>query len=411
MPSTILQNPLTEIEFRIPFDQIRAEHVEPAIQHLLEEARANQKALAESAGPFTFENTMLALEALTEKLDYAMGVVRHLESVTTYPELRAAYNAVQPEVSEFYSNIALDPGLWRVVKAYAATEDAAHLTGTRKRFLKKTVDAFRRQGADLDETGKTKLTEIDVELSKLTTKFGENVLDSTNDFDLILADEGQLAGLPKSAVDAARQSAKSKGKEGWRFTLQAPSYTALMTYLDDRNIREQVYRAYGARASSGARDNRMILARILELRRLKANLLGFADFADLVLEDRMAHSGLKAMQFLEELKAKTEKRFGEENRELEEFRRKLEGPGVSQLEAWDIAYYSEKQRAALYAFDEEDLRPYFPLEQVTTGMFEIVHRLYGIRVVEESGVSVWDAQARYYSILDSDGSKLGSFYA
>src|SRR3982751_1319811 len=161
------QNPLTHIEFQIPFDQIRAEHIQPAIAQLLEEARANQKALSESTGPRTFENTLRALEKLTEKLDYAMRIVGHLEGVTTYPELRAAYNAVQPEVSAFYTNIVLDAGLWRILKEYAATPEAGSLKGTRKRLLTKTIDSFRRHGADLDPAGKKRLSEIDVELPQL----------------------------------------------------------------------------------------------------------------------------------------------------------------------------------------------------------------------------------------------------
>ena len=173
----------------------------------------------------------------------------------------------------------------------------------------------------------------------------------------------------------------------------------------------QVYLAHSVRGTAGEWDNRPLVARILELRREKARLLGFADFADLVLEDRMAHNGARAMAFLEDLKAKTERRFREENRELLEFRRSLEGPDAPELEPWDVAYYAEKQRAALYDFDEEALRPYFPLERVTAGLFDLVNRLYGIRVSEEPGVPVWDPQVRYYNIHDEDGAFLGGFYA
>jgi oligopeptidase A len=408
---TTTANPLVEILFQIPFDQIRAEHIEPAVQQLLQESRESQKALAESTGPRTFQNTLMPLEDMTEKLNYAMQIAGHLESVTTYPELRAAYNAVQPEVSEFYTGIVLDAGIWRVVQEFAATPEAAQLTGTRKRLLTKTVDAFRRQGAELDPAGKKLLSELEVELTVLTTKFGENVLDSTNAFELVITDEAKLAGLPATAINAARGSAKSKNLEGWRFTLQAPSYTPLMTYLDDRAIRQQVYHEYITRAASGEHDNRALLSRILELRQGKASLLGFRNFADLVLDDRMAHTGANALEFLDRLKAKTETRFHEENAELYAFRQTLEGPSAARIEPWDVAYYSEKQRAALYDFDEEALRPYFPLERVVAGMYEIVRRLYGIQVVEEKGVPVWDPQTKYYSILDADGVRLGSFYA
>src|SRR5581483_3511454 len=235
--------------------------------------------------------------------------------------------------------------------------------------------------------------------------------DSTNAFEYLITDERQLAGLPPTAVAAARESAARKGQEGWRFTLQAPDYFAVMTYLDDAAIRRQVYEAYAVRGTRGEWDNRPLLTRILRLRCEKARLLGFNDFADFVLEDRMAHNGARALQFLEDLKAKTERRFHQENAELLEFRRSLEGPDAPELRAWDVGYYAEKQRAALYSFDEEALRPYFPLERVVAGLFDLVQRLYGIRVVEQPGVPVWDPQVRYYDVQDEDGSFLGGFYA
>lgn len=398
-------NPLLEIRFQIPFDLIRAEHVEPAISELLREAREQLDRLTSDQGARTYANTMEPLDTLTDTLDYAMGVVRHLEAVTTSPELRAAYNNVQPEVSAFHSSLPLNEGLWNAVKSFSQTEEAKNLTGTRRRFLEKTMDTFRRHGAELDAAGKKRVAEIDVELTKQTIKFAENVLDSINEFELIIRDQQKLAGLPEGAVAMARASAASKGLEepSWRFTLQAPSYIALMTYLDDPEIRRQVYEAYVNRAVDERHDNIPVLLRILELRREKANLLGYRDFADLVLEDRMAHTGQKATEFLEELKRKTSSRFRSENEELRAFAGK-------ELEPWDVAYYAEKQRAALYNFDEEALRPYFPLESVVQGMFETVHRLYGIQVLEKPGAPVWDPHVKYYEILDN-GKLIGAFYA
>jgi oligopeptidase A len=404
-------NPLLEINFRIPFDRIRAEHVEPAVSQLLADAQSKLEAIATATGPRTFENTMMALDGMTERLDFAMSVVKHLESVATNPDLRAAYNAVQPPVSAFYSGIPLNEGLWKAVQQYAASEDARTLSGTRRRYLTKTMEDFRRHGAELHGGGKARLEALDVELSKLTTKFGENVLDSTNAFELIITDEAKLGGLPPTAIAAARLSAEAKRIQGWRFTLQAPSYLAVMTYLDDAEIREDVYRAYSTRSTAGAFDNRSILGRILELRRERANLLGFHHFADLVLEDRMAHSGERAQKFLTELKEKTEARFHEENEELADFRRSIEGSGAPDPQAWDVAYYAEKQRAALYDFDEEALRPYFPLERVVDGLFETVERLFGVRVMAQSGTPVWHPDVKFYAIFDHDGATLGGFYA
>jgi oligopeptidase A len=411
MASSPTSNPLLKIQFRIPFDSISAGDVEPAVRELLRAARERLGALAAPAGEHTFDDTMLPLDKLTEPLDYAMGVVRHLEAVATYPELRAAFNAVQPEVSAFYSTIPLQEGLWKRIKGYASTPQAASLAGERRRFLEKTVENFRRHGADLDPAGKKRLEAIDVELTQLTTRFSQNVLDSTNAFEMLITDERELAGLPPTALASARESAARKGREGWRFTLHAPDYFAVMTYLDNSPIRRKMYEAYSVRAASGDWDNRPILTRVIELRREKAVLLGFSNFADLVLEDRMAHTGARALEFLEDLKAKTERRFAEENRELLEFRRSLEGPDAPELAPWDVAYYAEKQRAALYDFDEEALRPYFPLARVVAGMFDLVGRLYGIRVTEKPDTPVWDPQVHYYDVHDENGVFLGGFYA
>jgi oligopeptidase A len=397
-------NPLLSVKFQIPFDRVRAEHVEPGIRELLKQAQAHIDAIVNDNAPRSFDNTMLALENSSENLDYALAVVRHLESVATTPELRAAWNVVEPETSAFYSQIPLNEGLWKKLQSYATTDEAKSLPPTRRRFLAKTLDSFKRHGAELDPAGKTRMAGIDVELTKVTTKFSENVLDSTNAFELTITDEAQLAGLPSSAIDAARQSAASKNAAGWRFTLQAPSYIPVLTYLDDRPVREKMYRAYATRATEPERDNRPLLARILELRREKARLLGFPDFADFVLHDRMAHKGEQAMKFLEDLKVKTDPFFAKENAALEAF-------AGQKLEPWDVGYWAEKQRRALYDFDEEELRPYFPAERVVNGMFAIVERLYGVTVKQRDGVPLWHPDVRYYEVHDRDGSPMGSFYA
>lgn len=403
-------NPLLGLGFRIPFDSIGAEHVRPAIRELLGQARERLAELAASGEPRTWENTLAALDRLTEPLDVAMTVVRHLEAVATTPELRAAHNEVEPEVSAFYSSIPLDEGLWQNIKRYAATEEAQSLAGARRRFLSKTIDTFRRHGAELDAAGKARLKELDVELAVATTRFSENVLDATNAWERVITDEAKLAGLPPSALEMARQSARKKGIDGWRFTLQAPSYTAVMTYLDDAGFRREMYHAYSVRATEGKLDNRPLISRILELRRQRAELLGYRNFADLVLEDRMAHSGERAWEFVEDLRRKTEPHFEREKRELAEFRRSLEGENAPPLEPWDTGYYAEKMRRALYDFDEEELRPYFPLERVVAGMFELAGRLYGVRVAE-ADAPVWHPEVKYYQVHDSDGTLLGGFYA
>ncbi|MSV35512.1 MAG: M3 family peptidase [Bryobacterales bacterium] len=391
-------NPLLEIQFRVPFHRIEAAHVEPAIDGLLADAAKRLDQTTASEQP------LHALDTMTERLEYAMNLVRHLESVATTPELRAAFNAVQPKVSAFYSSLPLNEALWKSIQRYAATDEAKALTGAMKRYLSKTVDSFKRHGAELPPEGKARLQQIDVALTETTTKFSENVLDSTNAFELILADEKQLAGLPPSAIAAARASAESKEQAGWRFTLHGPSYVALMTYLDDAAIREQVWQAYNLRTASAPYANHALMVRILELRKEKARLLGFRDFSDLVLDDRMAHKGEVAQAFLDDLSAKTERRFREENTGLETFAGRA-------LQPWDVSYWAEKQRAALYDFDEEALRPYFSLESVVHGMFSIFERVFGIRVEPEAGVPGWDPEVRCYAIQDrKTGAHLGSFY-
>jgi len=408
MTETIIDSPLLTERFPIQFDAIKAEDVQPAIQLLLEQMKRRLADVGGADVPRTYENIVLVLDKMTEPLDFAMGVVRHLESVTTTPELRAAFNAVQEPVAMFYTSIPLDAKLWAAIKSVNESGEAQRLAPVHQRLLKKTVSGFRRSGADLDEEGKKKLEAIDVELTKATTKFSEHVLDATNSYEIVIADERRLAGLPASARVAARESAKAKGKEGWRLTLQGPSYTAAMTYLDDRPLRQQLWEAYNQRAASGEYDNRALLVEILRLRREKARLLGYRDFADLVLEERMAHLGEQAQAFVEDLRRKTQPFFERENRSLGEMGKSL---GYEEIKPWDVAYVAEKQRKALYDFDEEELRPYFQLDRVVAGMFDIFSRVLGIKVIEEPGVPGWEPAVKYYRVEDaSSGELLGGFY-
>ncbi len=408
MTAELQDNPLLTERFPIQFDAIKAEHVEPAIHLLLEQMKRRIADLGRPEVPRTYRDILLALDQVTEPLDTAMAVVRHLESVVTTPALRAAYNAVQEPVSLFYTSIPLNAELWAAVKAIDVGGEKETLAPVHKRFLKKTVSGFRRAGADLDAEGKKKLEELDVELTKATTKFSEHVLDATNAYELLITDEAKLAGLPESARMAARESAKTKGKEGWRLTLQGPSYTAAMTYLDDRSIRQQLWHAYNTRATSGDFDNRALIQEILRLRHEKARLLDYPDFADLVLEERMAHNGGEAQDFIETLWQQTKPYFERENRSLVEFGQTI---GYDSIHPWDIGYVAEKQRQALYEFDEEELRPYFELERVVAGMFEIFSRVLGIKVLEEPGVPGWDTATKYYRVEDAEsGELLGGFY-
>jgi oligopeptidase A len=408
MPDRFTDTPLLVRRLPIQFDAVKAEHVEPAIALLLSKMKQRLAELGDPSRTPRYESVLMALDNMTEPLDFAMAVVHHLESVATTPEMRAAHNAVQGPVSIFYTSIPLDANLWAAVKAVHASPEAEALAPVHKRFLDKTVSGFRRAGADLDARGKERLEALDVTLTQATTKFSENVLDATNAYELLITDERKLAGLPESARTAARESARAKGREGWRLTLQGPSYLAAMTYLDDRAIRQQLWEASNTRATSAPYDNRELISEILRLRREKAQLLGYRDFADLVLEERMAHTGEQAQAFLEDLYRKTKPFFDRENESLAETGKRL---GYDSILTWDVAYVAEKQRLAVFDFDEEELRPYFQLDRVVAGMFDIFSRILGIKVIEEPGVPGWNAAVKYYRVEDaSSGELLGGFY-
>ncbi|WP_337870528.1 M3 family metallopeptidase [Meiothermus sp.] len=402
------ENPLLEVRYDIPFSQIRPEHIEPAIQTLLAQAEAELEAILRVEGPRTFENTPLPLDRLGEGLSYAFTLVAHLESVASTPELRAAYRAIIPPITAFSTKVQISAELYQALKDFAATPEASQLSPDWARFLKLRLDEFRRQGADLPPEKKARLEALNTRLSEITTQFEQNLTDSTADWELYL-DESQVAGLPPSALEAARQSARAKGREGYRFTLQQPSYLALQTYLDDAEIRKRVYLAYHHRATKPDRDNRPLIDEILSLRREKAELLGYANFADYVLENRMAGKAEVALRFEQDLKAAYEPYFKKELAALEAFRLELESPQAPPLEPWDIAYYAEKQRKALYDFDEEELRPYFALPQVLEGLFEIVRRVFGLEVREVVGVETWHPEVKAYEIY-REGKRICRFF-
>lgn len=402
-------NPLLEVSVHPALDRVRPEHVEPAVEHWLAAARAAHERVKSAEGPRSWENTARPLDDATAGLEYAMAVLNLLESVATGPALREVYNRVQPRVSAFYAQVLLDPGLYAAVCAYAETEEAQALTGPRRRYLTETLASFRRNGARLEEEGKEKLRSLVAELSALTTRFSQNVLDSTQSFELLLTEEARLAGLPPSAVAMARESARSKGLEGWRFTLSGPSYVAVMTYLDDASVRERVWRAYNTRATEGERDNRPLLEQILRKRREQAQLLGFADFADYVLEERMARTGARAWDFVQELTQRTQGAFARERAELERFARERTGDASLTLAPWDVSYYAEKLRRARFDFDEEQLRPYFSVPRVLEGLFETARALYGVQIEAAPEVAGWHPDVRTFALREGDRA-LGYFY-
>lgn len=403
-------NPLLARSFRIPFHEIRAEHVVPAVREALQAAEQELAALIAEPGARTYANTLQRLDALVERLDRVVGPAAHLVTVMDTPALREAYQTVLPEFSAFYARLPLNEGLWRALKAFSETAEARALSGVRRRHLQKTLREFARAGAELPPEQKARVQELQVELSRLHTEFANHTLDATNAFELHLTDEAELAGLPESAQALARASAAAKGLEGWRFTLQLPSYGPFLQYSERRDLRERMYSAYMNRAADGELDNRPLIPRILQVRRELARLLGFANFADFRLEDSMAGTGAAALAFLEDLAERTRPYFAREAAELSAFAR--DTLGLDELQAWDVAFATERLRRERFDFDEEALRPYFPLERVLTGMFEVARRLFGSVVRERPISEVWHPEVAYYEIHDeASGAHLGSFYA
>lgn len=403
-------NPLLTEEFHIPFHLISSAHVVPAVRQALADAQRELDALIAEPGARSYANTVQRLDDLLERLERVIGPVAHLISVLNTPELRKAYDIVLPEFSAFYARLPLNDALWRAVETYAATAEEQRLTGVRRRHLNKSVREFIRAGANLPAEQKERVEQVRVELSRLQTEFSNHVLDSTNAFELMLTDEADLAGLPESAMAQARAAAEAKGLQGWRFTLQIPSYQPFMQYSQRCALRETMYTAYVNRASSGEHDNRPLIARILELRCELAHLLGFENFADYTLQESMAANGEQALDFLEDLTRRTRPFWEEEVEALSAFAR--EELSIETLQPWDVALAAEQMRRIRFHFDEEQLRPYFPLDSVLRGLWEIVRRLFGVRVVPRPLAEVWHLEVQFYEVHDEEtGAHLGSFYA
>ncbi len=400
-------NPLLSGAFRIPFHHIRAEHVEPGIRKALADAQAEVDAVAGDPAPPTWENTIARLDRTTEVLARRVAPAGHLVAVAETPELREAYNAVLSEMSAFWSRLPLNQALWGRVRAYAETGDARALTGLRRRHLDKTVQEFRRAGADLPEASRARLEALRVELARLQQKFSENVLDATAAYELLVEDGARLSGVPEAARRRARQKAMDKGSKGWLLTLDYPSVEPILKYCDDRSLREEIHRAYSTRCRDGEYDNRPLVARILRLRKELADLLGYRSFPDYKLEDRMARTGARAIAFERDMTERTRPYWEHDVADLRAHAATL---GLGELEPWDVAYVTEKLRKERYDIDDEELRPYFRLDRVLAGLFEIVRRTFGFRVEERPIEEVWHPEVRHYAIFAEDGTHVGSFY-
>lgn len=414
-----MKHPFLNNNFKINWSELKPEHVVPDIEDALKSAGAN---IEEISGipdnEVTFLNTIVALENSTEALNEAWSKVMHLDSVSNSKELREAINTMLPRVTEFYSKIPLNEKLWNKIKIFSKTEEYYKLEGTDKRLFDETEAFFIESGANLDKENKNEFFKIQSELAKLTQKFSENVLDSTNAFELVIDDETKLKGLTETAKEQARLKAEKKSRAEkdrpeWLFTLHAPSLIPVLKYLDDENIRKQMFEAQREVGLKDKYDNTDLIWKILDLRSKKAELLGFNNFADLVLKRRMAGNGFKALDFINNFHEKIIKNFKNENMELEKYRAAKLNTGTESLELWDRAYWSEKMRQEMYDFNEEELRPYFPIDNVIRGMFFISEKLFSIKIEEEKNIEnkyLWHPEVKYYNVYDNKNRHIGSFY-
>lgn len=407
-------NPLLEASFHIPFHRIQPVHVVPGIRKLMEEAEGEIDALGADEAPPTWENTLGRLDELTRRVAEGTTPVHHLLAVKESPELREAWSEVLPEVSEFWTRLFLHEGVWGRLRAYgevvatAREAEKDELDPLARRHLEKTIRDFQRAGADLPTEGRERLLEIQVELANLQQRFSENVLDATADWSHHVTDESELTGIPDDAMERFRRMAQDREMEGWVLTLDAPSVQAVLKHARSRKLRNRIHEAYLARGREEPWDNRPLIPRILELRQEKARLLGYPDFPDYRLEEQMAGSGERARDFVAGMTERTRPYW---ERDLEILREAAREKGLDTLRPWDVSFLAEELRKERYELDEEELRPYFPLERVVEGMFTLTSRLFGLEVNQVEREEVWHPDVRYYEIRDEDGRLVGAFYA
>ena len=408
-----MPNPLLELTGLPTFSSIKPEHVEPAIDQLLSEARKHVETLLAENTEYSWENLIAPLEEMDDRISRAWSPVGHMNSVVNSDALREAYNACLPKLSEYATEMGQHKGLYQAYRQIADGKEYARLDTAQKKTIDNALRDFRLSGIELDQASQDRYKALMQELSKLTSKYSDNVLDATNAWHKEISDETLLAGLPESARSLAQQTAKQRGVDGWMFTLEFPSYFPVMTYADNRALREEMYTAYVTRASelgpdAGKWDNTPTMKLILELRHEASRLLGFDSYAQRSLATKMAESTDQVMAFLNDLAERSKLPAAEELEAVRAFA--SEHDGTTDLQAWDIGYYSEKLRQQKYAISQEELKPYFPEPRVVDGLFAIVQRLYGLQIEAVEGIDRWHEDVHFYRIHDADGKLRGEFY-
>ena len=407
-----MSNPLLNNTGLPKFSQIQPEHVVPAIEQLIQQCRDTIEQVSQIDTP-TWENFYLPQAITGDKLSRAWSPVGHLNAVKNSSELREAYQACLPMLSEYSTWVGQHQGLYQGYVKLKNSPEFATYSLAQKKAIENSLRDFELSGISLPADKQKRYGEISARLSELSSQFSNNVLDATMGWDIVIEDEADLKGLPESALEGAKLSAQSKEKSGYRFTLEFPSYLPVMTYCENRELRQKMYEAYNTRASdqgpnAGKWDNSAIMAETLELRLELAKLLGFESYADLSLATKMAENPTQVVDFLEGLANRSKEQGKKELAELKAFAK--ENYGVSELQPWDIAFYSEKQKQALYAINDEELRPYFPEERVLSGLFELVKRIFGMRVEEQKEFDSYHENVRFFNIFDETDRLRGSFY-
>jgi peptidyl-dipeptidase Dcp len=405
-----MDNPLL-VEFETaPFGLIEDEHFLPAIEALIGLTREQIDQITENPETPSFENTIEALERTGEQLNRVSAIFFNLNGAETNDEIQRLAQEIAPMLSAFKNDLMLNKELFERVKQVHRVKDELDLDSEQRMLLETQFRAFSRNGADLDPDKQSRLREIDSELAQLTVKFGQNVLAETNSYHLQITDPDELAGLPDGAIEAARHTAEEKELTGWVFTLDYPSYQPFMTYARSRARREELAKAYGARAFRGNEyDNRQNVRRIARLRHERARLLGFKTHADYVLQERMASTPEKVVDFLNNLLKKAKPAAIKEFSELQDYARELDG--IDQLQAWDGAYYTEKLKQERFDLDDEKLKPYFPLDQVIEGVFEVANRLFDLRFVPDPQIPVYHKEVQAYRVFKGEDQEYALFYA
>ena len=408
-----MTNPLLQNTSLPQFSKIKPEHIKPAVEQAIANCKKTIVEVLANNTEFTWANLVTPIDEVDDVLGKLWSPVSHMNSVVNSDELREAYESCLPLLSEYGTFVGQHAGLFAAYQQLSNSDAFKALNTAQQKVINNALRDFKLSGIALNEEDKKRYGEISTRLSELSSTFGNNILDATQAFSVNITDEAELAGLPDSAKEAAQALAEAQEKSGWLFTLDIPSYLPVMIYCDNQALRERMYRAYVTRASelgpnAGEYDNSPIMAELLSLRHELSNLLGFDSFADKSLATKMANNTAEVLGFLEDLAVKSKVQGKQDLVEVTAFAK--ENFGQNDLQAWDLPYYSEKLKQERYAISDEELRPYFPESKVVAGLFEVVHRLFGLNISERNDVDTWHKDVKFFDVFDSKQQLRGSFY-